>query len=86
MCKWSSNLLSDFSKLQNENPNEPFLSACGIKEKSKTKPEVNVSEVLGPILLVWVLLHVDKVSPFPVKRSITTYRRLSFLVTDNSEQ
>lgn len=54
MRKWGSNLLSDFNKLQNHSPNKPFLSECVIKEKSKTKIEVDVSEVPGPILLFWV--------------------------------
>lgn len=86
MGKRVSNLLSDFSKLQNHSPNKPFLSERVIEEKSKTKIEVDVTEVLGPILLFWVLLHTHTINPFAVKRSITTYKRAHFLVTDNSEQ
>jgi len=86
VCKQDCNLVSDFNKVQNHSPNEPFLSKCVTKEKSKTKIEMDVCEVLGPTLLFWVLIHMHTIKPFPVKRSIPMYRRMSFLVTDNSEQ
>lgn len=78
VCKWGSNLC-DFNKLQNHSPNKPFLSEFVIKEKSKTKIGVDVSEVLWPILLSSVLLYAHTINPFPVKRSVTTYKRVSFL-------
>lgn len=83
-CKQGSNVLDAFKKLRNHSPDKPFLPECVIKEKNKTKIDVDVSKALGPILLFWFLLRVPTINP--VKRTVTTYRGVPFIDMDKSEQ